>query len=71
VSLLPTVWVGIPNVIDVNDELLRQAVSCCGATTETEAIERALRLLIQLHSQASIRELRGKISWEGDLDLSR
>jgi Arc/MetJ family transcription regulator len=58
-------------MIDVKDELLRQTVSCCGATTKAEAVESALKLLIQLHAQASIRELRGKISWEGDLDLSR
>ena len=35
------------------------------------AVEEALRLLIKTRSQKSIRRLRGKVPWEGDLDTSR
>ncbi len=34
-------------------------------------IEEALRTLVQLKSQAKVRELRGKLRWEGDLDELR
>jgi len=30
-----------------------------------------LRLLAETHAQGSIRRLRGKVAWEGDLHQSR
>jgi Arc/MetJ family transcription regulator len=57
--------------IDIDDELMRQAMRTSGAATKRAAVEEGLRLLIQTRSQAGLRRLRGKVSWEGDLQASR
>jgi Arc/MetJ family transcription regulator len=57
--------------IDIDDELMRQAIAASNAPTKKAAVEEALRLLVKLNSQASIRKWRGKIPWEGDLEASR
>lgn len=57
--------------IDIDDQLMRNAMRSTGATTKRAVVEEALRLLIQTRGQASVRRLRGKVSWEGDLDTSR
>ena len=57
--------------IDIDDRLMRQAMRCSGARTKRAVVEQALRLLVQTKGQSSIRRLRGKIAWEGDLDASR
>jgi Arc/MetJ family transcription regulator len=57
--------------IDIDDELLQQAMQSSGARTKKAAVEAGLRLLTRIHAQESIRRLRGKIQWEGDLEESR
>ncbi len=57
--------------IDIDDELMRQAMRSSEATTKRGVVEEALRLLIQTRSQGSVRRLRGKVAWEGDLNASR
>jgi Arc/MetJ family transcription regulator len=57
--------------IEIDDQLMRQAMKSSGARTKRAAVEEGLRLLIQTKGQASIRQLRGKVSWDGDLDESR
>jgi len=57
--------------IEIDDKLMRDAMRSSGARTKKETVETALRLLIQTHRQTSIRQLRGKIRWEGDLQQSR
>jgi Arc/MetJ family transcription regulator len=57
--------------IDIDDNLMRKAMRLSGLTTKKAVVEAALRLLIQTHSQAGIRRLRGKVKWEGNLDVSR
>ena len=57
--------------IDIDDDLMRQAMRSSGARTKRAAVEEGLRLLIQTRSQGSIRKLRGKVAWEGDLERSR
>jgi len=57
--------------IDIDDALMRKAMRVSGLTTKKAVIEVALRLLIQTHSQIGIRRLRGKVKWEGKLDVSR
>jgi Arc/MetJ family transcription regulator len=57
--------------IDIDDQLMRQAMRSSGAKTKRAAVEEALRLLIQTRGQASLRRLRGKVTWEGDLQTSR
>ena len=38
---------------------------------DANAVEEALRLLVQTRGQTAIRRLRGKVTWEGDLNVSR
>jgi Arc/MetJ family transcription regulator len=57
--------------IDIDDRLMREAMRSSGAPTKRAVVEEALRLLIQTKAQKSIRRLRGKVAWEGDLDASR
>ena len=57
--------------IDIDDGLMRKAMRCSGAGTKRAAVEEALRLLVRTRGQASIRRLRGKVAWEGNLHTSR
>jgi Arc/MetJ family transcription regulator len=57
--------------IDIDDRLMRQAMRSSRSRTKRAAVEEGLRLLIQTRGQASIRRLRGKIRWNGDLRKSR
>jgi Arc/MetJ family transcription regulator len=57
--------------IELDDRLIQQAMRSTGAKTKKAAVEAGLRLLVQTHSQASLRKLRGRVPWEGDLNSSR
>jgi Arc/MetJ family transcription regulator len=57
--------------IDIDDQLMREAMRTSGKRTKRAAVEAGLRLLVQTQAQAKIRRLRGKIQWQGDLDASR
>jgi Arc/MetJ family transcription regulator len=57
--------------IDIDDRLMRQAMRSSRAPTKRAAVESGLRLLIQTRAQATIRRLRGKVKWQGDLNVSR
>jgi len=57
--------------IDIVDRLMRQAMRSSNARTKRAVVEEALRLLIQTRGQSSLRRLRGKVVWNGDLDISR
>jgi Arc/MetJ family transcription regulator len=57
--------------IEIDDKLMRQAMRSSGARTKRAAVEEGLRLLIQTRGQRSIRRLRGKVAWDGDLEQSR
>ena len=57
--------------IDIDDRLMRQAMRSSGARTKRPVVEEGLRLLIQTKGQATIRRLRGKVAWQGDLNASR
>lgn len=57
--------------IDIDDELMRQAMRSSGSQTKRAVVEEGLRLLVQTRGQRGIRRLRGKVKWEGDLEQSR
>jgi len=57
--------------IDIDDTLMRRAMRSSGARTKKAAVEAGLRLLAETHAQGSIRSLRGKVRWDGDLNQSR
>jgi Arc/MetJ family transcription regulator len=57
--------------IDIDANLMRDAMRASGAPTQRAAVEQGLRLLIDVHGQRAIRLLRGKVTWTGDLAASR
>ena len=57
--------------IEIDDTLMSEALKATGAKTKREAVELGLRTLVQLRAQEKVRELRGKITWEGDLEAMR
>ena len=57
--------------IDIDDHLMRQAMRSSGTSTKRATVEAALRLLVETHAQTSIRRLKGKVRWEGNLNESR
>jgi Arc/MetJ family transcription regulator len=57
--------------IEIDNRLMRQAMRSTRSRTKRATVEAGLRLLIQTRAQVSIRRLRGKIRWEGDLSKSR
>lgn len=58
------------NVV-INDQLMSRALQAGGFRTKRSAIEAGLRLLVQINSQKKLGRLKGKISWEGNLDEMR
>jgi Arc/MetJ family transcription regulator len=57
--------------IEIDDQLMRDAMRASGRKTKRAVVDAALRLLVQTKAQADIRRLRGRVDWRGDLDESR
>jgi Arc/MetJ family transcription regulator len=57
--------------IDIDEGLMRRAMRLSGLRTKKATVEAGLRLLVDVYAQQSIRRLRGKVRWEGDLNASR
>ena len=57
--------------IVINDELMAEVLEATGIRTKREAVEMGLKALLRLKKQESIRGLRGKLDWQGDLDVMR
>lgn len=57
--------------IEIDDQLMKDALRLTGVKTKREAVELGLRTLLRLRQQEEIRRFRGKLAWEGDLDAMR
>jgi Arc/MetJ family transcription regulator len=57
--------------IEIDDKLMKDALKATGVKTKREAVELGLKTLVRLRAQEKVRELRGKIAWEGDLNAMR
>ncbi len=57
--------------IEIDDKLKKDALRATGAKTNKGAVELRLRTLLDRRAQEEARELRGKITWEGDLNAMR
>jgi Arc/MetJ family transcription regulator len=58
------------NVV-IEDELIAKAMESTGLKTKRAVIEEALRTIIRVKSQERVRDLRGKLRWQGNLDEMR
>jgi Arc/MetJ family transcription regulator len=57
--------------IEIDDDLMDEAMRVSGLATKRETVEAGLRLLVQLKRQQGIRSYRGKLRWEGNLERMR
>ena len=58
--------------IDIDDQLVEQAMRLTGARTKRQAVNIALRRLVDKGSlYRSLRRLRGKLAWEGNVNAWR
>lgn len=57
--------------IMIDDNLMDNALKLTGLKTKRETVELGLKTLIQLKKQEQIRNFRGKLSWDGDLEQMR
>jgi Arc/MetJ family transcription regulator len=57
--------------IVIDDKLMSDTLLATGLKTKREVVELGLRTLLRLRQQSEIKKLRGKITWEGDLDEMR
>ena len=58
------------NVV-IDDDLMASAIKASGLRTKKDAIEKGLKLLVQMKSQQEIKRFRGKLKWSGNLDEMR
>lgn len=58
------------NVV-IDDDLMKSALKASGKKTKKDAIEEALKLLVQIRGRKEIRKFRGKLKWSGRLDEMR
>jgi Arc/MetJ family transcription regulator len=54
-----------------DDALMQDTLRETGLKTKREAVDQALRSLLNLWRQAQIRRLRGKLDWHGHLTAMR
>jgi len=57
--------------IVITDDLMEKAMALSQGKTKKAVVEEALKLLIKIKEQVNIRSLKGKLTWEGDLDKMR
>ena len=52
----------------IYDKLMEDVLRSTGLKTEREAVELGLHTLLRLKQQEKIRQFRGKLGWENDLN---
>jgi Arc/MetJ family transcription regulator len=57
--------------IVIDDKLMQDTLRATGLKTKREAVDQALRTLLRMKKQAQIRQFRGKLEWQGDLNAMR
>lgn len=57
--------------IVIDDELMNEVIKLTGAKTKKEAVELGLLTLIRIKKQEEIKQYRGKLKWDGNLDDTR
>jgi Arc/MetJ family transcription regulator len=57
--------------IVIDDKLMKETLKLTGLRTKREAVELGLQTLVRLRKQEAIRQFRGKLKWQGDLDAMR
>ena len=58
------------NII-IDDDLMKEAMALSNIKTKKAVVEYGLKLLVQIKKQEQIKNLRGKLKWNGDLETMR
>ncbi len=58
------------NII-IDDDLMNEAMTLSQLKTKKAVVETGLKLLVQIKKQEKLKNLRGKLKWDGDLDAMR
>ena len=58
------------NII-IDDTLMSDVLKVTGVKSKREALELGLKTLLMLKQQESIKAFKGKLPWEGDLEIMR
>ena len=57
--------------IMIDDELMSDVLKLTGIKSKREAVEQALRTLLASKQQEKIKQFKGALKWEGDLQKMR
>jgi Arc/MetJ family transcription regulator len=57
--------------IVIDESLVKTALKATGLKTRRELVDYALRELLRRESQKKILELKGKVTWQGDIKAMR
>lgn len=57
--------------IELDDDLIAEAMKITGLSTEKATVEKALRDLVRIHRQMRALDTLEGMGWEGDLDEMR
>jgi len=57
--------------IDLDDDLLGDAMRVSGEKTKTAVVHRALKELVRVQGLRRMLDHRGHVQWDGDLDQMR
>ena len=57
--------------IVIDDNLMIDVLQLTGLKTKREAVELGLKTLIRLKKQGEIKQFKGKLKWDDDLDGMR
>ena len=57
--------------IDIDDQLMQQALRLSQAKTKKEVVELALQSFVKNLQRQQLLTLHGKVQWEGDLEAMR
>lgn len=57
--------------IEIDDDLMAEALAASGCQTKKQTVEEALRVLIKTKGQSKLKKLKGTLKWEGSLEMMR
>ena len=57
--------------IKIDTELINEAMKASGLKTKKATVEAGLKLIVSLKKQEEIKQFKGKLKWEGNLNNMR
>jgi Arc/MetJ family transcription regulator len=57
--------------IVIDDDLMKEAMTLSLLKTKKDVVETSLKLLVQIKKQERLKNLRGKLKWDDNLNAMR